>query len=187
MEDGTMTKERTINGVKFSVAPFMAIEALKLKAFLIRTFGPALGQALGTLKNGLPGSGKISEINLDGTALSQAIEKLMEQLNEEEFISLIKRLLGYVTAKMARDGKVFQLAFTENVFEESLNMVFSGRLFTIYPVILFVLQVNYPDFFDQVAHGIGKKIGKMISSGPAGQEPKNESDESESSESSIRK
>lgn len=36
-----------IDGITFQVGPFMAVEGLKLKAHLVRTFGPALGEFLG--------------------------------------------------------------------------------------------------------------------------------------------
>ena len=40
-------------------------------------------------------------------------------------------------------------------FEQNFNKVFGGRLFSIYPVMLLVLEANYPDFFGKVAGNIG--------------------------------
>jgi hypothetical protein len=174
MEDGTM-KEKEIDGIRFSVAPFRAVEALKLKSFLLRKFGPSIGQAFGVLKDGLPENGGIGDMKLDGSALSQAIEKLMEQLGEAEFIDLIKRMFGNVTANLVIDGKPLQFSFSEIQFDTSMDMVFSGRLFTIYPVILLVLEANFPDFFGKLAQGIGSRIKKMVTSGPAEEGSKAES------------
>jgi hypothetical protein len=171
--------EKEIDGIHFSVAPFRAIEALKLKSFLLKKFGPALGQALGVLKDGIPESGDIGELKLDGTAISQAIEKLMEQLGEHEFIDLIKRMFGNVTANLVKDGEPLQFSFSAIQFETSMDMVFKGRLFSIYPVIVLVLEANYPDFFGKLAPGIGSRIKGMISSGPAEKGSKKKSEKSE--------
>jgi hypothetical protein len=161
--------------VTFSVTPFTAVEALKLKSFLLKKFGPSLGQALGALGGGALREGNIGDLELDGCSLSQAIEKLMEQLGEQEFINLIQRLLKNVTANLVKDGKPLQFSFIEQQFETALDVVFTGQLFSIYQVILFVLEVNYPDFFDKLAPGIGSRIKKMATSVPAEEGLKNES------------
>jgi hypothetical protein len=54
-------KKKEINGVQFSVAPFLAVQALRLKAYLAKLFGPALGQTLGAL-NAVPAGKSIGEI-----------------------------------------------------------------------------------------------------------------------------
>jgi len=162
-----MAKEKEIDGIRFSVAPFQAIEALKLKPFLVKKFGPSIGQALGVLKDGLPESGSINDVHLDGAALSQAVEKLMEQLSEDDFISLIKRLFRNVTAFVPKEEKLLELTFTDATFENSMNLVFSGRLFSVYPVMLLVLEANYPDFFGKTAQAIGSRIKKIATSEPA--------------------
>ena len=168
-------KEKVIDGIRFSVAPFMAIEALKLKAYLIKKFGPSVGQALGALQGGLPLDGAgLGELKLDGAALSLAVEKLMAQLDEDDFISLIKRLFRNVTASLTKDGKALTLLFTPDVFDTSMEVVFSGRLFSVYEVIGLVLEANYPDFFDKVVRGIGKRIGKTSTSAGAGKSSENE-------------
>ena len=161
-------KEKTIDGVKFSVAPFRATEALRLKPFLLKKFGPSLGQVLGVLKDGLPENGTIGDIRINGTELSLAVEKLMEQLGEDDFIALIKRLFRNVTAYVVKDGQQLQLSFTEQSFETSMDIVFNERLFSVYPVMLLVLEANFPDFFGKMAQGIGSKIMAITTSSPAG-------------------
>jgi len=176
-----MAKEKVIDGVKFSVVPFQAVEALRLKSFLLRKFGPSIGQALGTLKDGLPQNGKIGDLRLDGDALSQAIEKLMEQLNEDDFISLIRRMLRNVRADFERDGKAVTMQFPEGeTFDAAMDIVFKGRLFSVYPVMLLVLEANYPDFFGKMdSLGIGQRIKKMTFSELGEPGSKSESGESE--------
>jgi hypothetical protein len=163
-----MVKTKIIDGVEFTVAPFMAVEALKLKAFLVKTFGPALGQVIGTLQRGLPKNGSIADINLDGSALAGAIETLMSQLDEDSFIDLIKRLFANMTAKGKDESShSFMRQFDTVNFDAAMQTVFSGRLFTIYPVMALVLEVNYPDFFEKTVRNIGSRIGLTSTSASA--------------------
>jgi len=143
------TKSKTINGVSFSVTPFFVMESLKLKRLLFATFGPALGNALGALDR-LPTEGQnIEEMKLDGAALSSAMETLFTNLSEETFLELIKRLFANTTAQATVDGKSIIMPLGGGDFDNGMNIVFSGRTFTIYPALLWVLEVNFPDFFGQ--------------------------------------
>jgi hypothetical protein len=175
------TKEQkiVIDGVTFQVAPFMAVEGLRLQAYLVRTFGPALGELLG----GIDGTkiGGIGDIPLGGSGLSKGLEKLLEQLDENSFEALIKRLTANVIAAWNEDGKNRAIAFG-NDFETAMQSVFLGKLFSIYQLLIFVLKVNYPDFFDKVVSGIGQRMRKTLTSGTEGTTPQNESGNSEASE-----
>jgi len=160
------TKEKEINGVKFTVTPFHVSAALRLKAYLIKTLGPSIGQMVGALQGGIPTSGKaedIGNIKIDGAALSVAIEKLTEQLGEFEFLALIKRMLENVQAQMVIEGETKVFTFgSEGMFENAMDMVFEGRILTIYPVLALVMEANYPDFLGVLTSGIGQQIKKMV-------------------------
>lgn len=148
-----MAKEKVIDGINFTVAPFPAIEALRLKSYLIKTLGPALAEAVDLFK----GAGKegTADADISGDSLSGVVEKLTESLDEDNFVKLVQRMFKYVTAKgTSPDGKPI-VAMFGNDFESSFNKVFEGRLFSIYPVMLLVLEANYPDFFGKVAGNIG--------------------------------
>ena len=82
------TKTKEIKGKSYQVTPFMAIEGLRLKAYLVKLVGPALGELAGNV------DGLDSEIN--SNSISKVIEKLTEALDENSFIALIKRLLQNV-------------------------------------------------------------------------------------------
>jgi hypothetical protein len=158
----------------------MAVEALRLKAYIIKTFGPAFGQMLGTLKDGLPQSGDLSDLKLDGAVLAGAIETLMGQLDETSFINLIKRMFANMTAKGKDEGgKGFMCRFNAEAFEVSMQTVFVGRLFSIYPVMGLVLEANYPDFFAKTVRSIGKQIKAIASSEPGSGTETKESENSE--------
>lgn len=180
-----MNKTKTIDGIEFSVAPFMAVEALRLKAYLLRTFGPALGQMVGTLKNLFTSKGDIAlDMQIDGDSFAKTIETLTTQLDEDSFVNLIKRMFANLVAKGKdqKTGKGFARQFDVAHFDNSLNDVFSGRLFSIYPVLLLVLEANYPDFFEKTVRSIGKSIKETLSSEPESETVTEKSNNSEMSE-----
>jgi len=177
-------KTKNIDGVEFTVAPFMAVEALRLKAYLFRTFGPAFGSAVGALKNLLASKGAVADMQIDGQALSLAIQTLMENMDEESFINLIKRMFASMTARgKDKAGKGFMRQFDDANFDASMNDVFQGRLFSVYPVLLLVLEANYPDFFAKTVRNIGELTKAMSTSGPENDTGTGESGKSDASES----
>jgi hypothetical protein len=173
-------KKIEINGVTFQVAPFMAVEGLRLKAHLIRTFGPALGELLGGIDGKKVGS--IADISLGGDGFARGLEKLLEQLTEDNFEALVKRLLANVIAIWPEGGKSRSISFGQD-FETAMQLVFLGRLFSIYELIIFVLKVNYPDFFGKVVSGIGRRIKATLTSVTEEATPPSESVQSETLES----
>jgi hypothetical protein len=168
-----------IDGVTFQVAPFMAVEGLRLKAHLVRTFGPALGELLDGVDGGKPG--RIEDIILGSNSLSKGLEKLLEQLTEDSFEALVRRLLANVIAIWPEGGKSRSISFGQD-FETAMQLVFLGKLFSIYRLIIFVLKVNYPDFFDKVVKGIGRRIQPITTSETEETTSQNESGQSETSE-----
>jgi len=172
-------KSIEIEGVTFQVAPFPAVEGLRLKAHLVRIFGPALGELLG----GIDGKNIKSVIDLNpaGNSISNGLEKLLGQLDEDNFVKLIERLLQNVIASWHEDGKKRSIAFGTD-FETAMQLVFLGKLFSIYELIVFVLKVNYPDFFDKVVKGIGTRIQRTLTSSAEEKIQQTESGTSETSE-----
>jgi hypothetical protein len=154
-------QKTVIDGVTFQVGPFMAVEGLRLKAHLVRTFGPAIGELLG----GIDGQKVVglADISLGGDGIAKGLEKLLEQLDEDKFIDLVKRLLTNVIAIWPENGKSRSIAFGTD-FDTAMQLVFLGKLFSIYPLIIFVLKVNYPDFFDKVVSGIGRRTRVTLTS-----------------------
>jgi hypothetical protein len=147
-------RKKEIDGITFQVAPFMAIDALKLKAYLVRVFGPALGELL----SGLQGGGKdVMDVDISKLNIGMALEKLFTQLDEDSFVRLLQRLFANTIATWTADGKSHSVAFNTD-FATSLDLVFGGKLFSIYPAAAFILEANFPDFFTKVVRGIGTKI-----------------------------
>ena len=143
-------KKKEIDGMKFGVTPFMAGEALRLQSQLLKLFGPSFGAAIGAFKKGTT--------DIDGDALANALMFLFNQFSDEEVLfNLIKRMMKNVVVEFTDDnGLVVLFDFAES-YESRLTIVFQGKLLTIYKVILFVLEVNYPDFFDKVKGFFGDR------------------------------
>jgi hypothetical protein len=173
-------KKIVIEGVTFQVAPFMAVEGLRLKAYLVRVLGPALGELLGGID--MKSFSGVSDINLGSSSFSRALEKLLGQMDEGSFEALVKRLFANVIANWDEAGKNRGISFGQD-FETAMQLVFLGKLFSIYELMIFVLKVNYPDFFDKVVSGIGRRMRVTLTSETEETTPRNESGQSETSES----
>jgi hypothetical protein len=157
-------KKKTMDGVTYTVAPFRAVDGLRLKATLMRLFGPSLGELLGGLNlkkiskaEDASGIESLQDMSLDAAPIARGIEKLMGTLDEDTVVALAKRLLMNVICYWEENGKKHSIAFATD-FDAAFEAIFSQKLFSMYPVIGFVLEVNYPDFFDKVVRGIGKKV-----------------------------
>jgi len=155
-------KSKVIDEIEFKVVPFPAITALRLKATLIKVIGPSLGMFLGSIDN----TKSLSEAKINGEGVSRAIQSLFEQMNEDLFIILIKQLLSQVSCTIKSDaGTPLMVVFDSTrpqEFDSQINTVFQGKLMTIYPLMVFVLEVNFPDFFAK-AKGIGSRLTTLMS------------------------
>ncbi len=149
---------KEIKGNVFQVAPFMAIEALRLKAYLLKLFGPAIGELAGLAKGIQQGQcvDNIMDVNISADVVSGAIQKLVESLDEDTFVALLKRLFQNITVTYKGGAKEQVLAFGGD-FDTVFNLVFAQNTLSVYPLIKFVLEVNYPDFFTMIG-GSGLKM-----------------------------
>ena len=126
------TIEKTINGSTYSVTQLPARRALKLKARLLKVFGPSLAQMVFTRENESP---------LDQENVVKAITLLVNQLDDATFERLTVEILQGV-----RKGG---MELTESLIDSE----FAGDLGTLFLVLGFVMEVNYGSFFAQ--SGIG--------------------------------
>lgn len=156
---GNSTRE--IGGKTFSVAPFMAVEGLRLKAYLIKKFGGAFAELMTNIN-----------AELSGGAISRAIEKVTENITEDEFISLLQRIFRNVIVNWQDENGSHSLAFASN-FDVAMNEVFQEHLFDVYPLISFVLEVNYPDFFTKILPNFGFQMKTTNGSAKEGENAEN--------------
>ncbi len=145
-----MTKE--IGGIKLAIAPFPAMEALRIQTRLGRLIGSSFSGLSGVLQKG---DGKVMDANIDGAAVAQAIAGLFSSLSEEEWTQLVFRLLRGCSFYLKRnDGQEILVSMDSGNPEEVFNQVFQGKLMSVYLIIFEVLKENYPDFFEKL-RGIG--------------------------------
>lgn len=130
------TKEKLIDGKRVCVTPWGARTALKRKFKLLKLFGPGLAELAGGMKK--------DGMETDLSNLSTAIEKLLVQVEEDEFIKII---MMFFEQLFIDDREITDTEF-DSFFSENLNLV--------YKIIGFVLEVNFGSFFGK--GGIGKAL-----------------------------
>lgn len=147
------TKEKTIGNAVYTVTQLPARRALKLKAKLVKMFGPALTQIFLTsqdveekrpdemttdeLANQLSVSAvdKYKIQDMRKGSVVRGVQLLVANLDEKTFDELCMELLQGVR----RDGSEMTAGMVDQVF--------AGDLSSLYAVLFFVLEVNYADFF----------------------------------------
>jgi len=128
------TKEKTIDGSKYSVTQMTARKALKTKAQLLKIFGAAFAEIFIQEK---------PSKNLKGLTFSKkdavnAIQSLATQLEDEKFEFLVLELLQNV-----RKNGI-------ELTKEIIDFEFAGKLNTLFKVIWFVIEVNFENFFSEL-------------------------------------
>jgi hypothetical protein len=123
------TQERTIDGKDWTVTCFPVSEGLKLLVRLGKLIGGPLGKAV----SGMTGE-SLLEGELDMAALGDAVTELATKMDEDDVLSLVKRL--FACTMVVRDGKRHEI---QNVFDTE----FVGCYTTMFKVLGFVIEVNY--------------------------------------------
>ena len=122
------TREKSIEGSTYQVTQLPARRAIRLKAKLIKLFGPAFAQMY--IAN-----------SANGPDIAKAIEILSSSIDENTFEALIVEVLNGVR----KNG----VELTPPV----IDLEFAGYMATLYQVVWFVLEVNFSNFFQMM--GIG--------------------------------
>lgn len=171
------TKEKIIGLSNYSVTQLPARRALRLKARLIKMFGASATQLFLTALE--PEEKKSDEMtpeelmeydrtspieryrihDLRKSALVKGIQLLAQNLDENTFDSLCVELLQNVR----RDGS--------EMTPQTIDIDFAGKLTELYSVILFMLEVNYADFFSK-AQSTGSQYQGYTDNQPAAESKK---------------
>lgn len=128
------TKEKSIDGSTYSVTQLPARRAIRLKARLIKLFGPVLAQVF------IAATEKGDEAQKKAD-LVRAIEILGDHIDENSFESLVVDLLNGVR----KNGM--------ELTPQTIDMEFAGDMAGLYQVMFFVIEVNFSNFFSMI--GIG--------------------------------
>lgn len=127
------TFDKEINGSIYTVTQLPARRALRLKAKLVRLFGPVMAQFFLKLST--------EDEQAQKDSIVKAIEMLACSLDANEFETIVMELLQGV-----RKGG---MEITSAIFD----LEFAGDMSSLYQLIWFVVEVNFANFFDLM--GIG--------------------------------
>jgi len=126
-------KEKTIDGLTFTVQQLPAMRSLKLMHKLGKTIGPAMLKAL----SGAPAGKEIKVGNINVADMADGVSLLFDRLSAEDTESIVREL--FETTMVTENGQTFQLM---PVFDN----VLAGKMATLFKAVKFALEVNYQDF-----------------------------------------
>ena len=120
------SESRQFDDLVVTVQQLPAMRGVLLSRKLARIAAPAIGAL------------KSVSLDADVSVLGDALVQVLEQLSEKDLEELIKTLLETATVEV--DGKIAPL---RPVFD----MVFAGKVLTVFKVLAFAIEVNFLDFF----------------------------------------
>lgn len=141
--------EKKINGRLFKVDQILAMDALELQGRLLKVLGPAMGRLPELMA--LAGGKNANNEQASVTAV-QIMMDVFSNVSSKEYSTLIKDIVEL--AKVQRPSGHFD--------QVDLDGDFTGELGTLYPVVFFVLQEQFSDFFSGLL-GNGSREKKLAS------------------------
>ncbi len=143
MFDGGKVKKIEMGEYVFSVRQFAPFHAMHVLGELQKIVLPALGGALGGIKNqGTNMDADIKNLAVIGSALADALNNLASSLNGEQLEMAIRLLLDPDYVSVSPKGKNdFQ-----RLDEGMANEIFCGRPIDMVALAVHVFRVNYLDF-----------------------------------------
>ena len=132
-------REEQIDGHHVQVTQFPATRGLQVSIAVAKTVGPALGAIANTVMASKGGKGLL-DTDISSGAIEQAIQALVEHLDERQTPDLMMRMLEGVRI----DGQA--------VDRTTFDMLFAGSYTLLFKVLVFVVKANR--FFDLGAIGM---------------------------------
>lgn len=140
--------EKQIGGRTFKCEPLLATKALVLQGRLARALGPVAAKLPGILaaRNGDDAQKAVAD-----TETIAALVGIFDALTPEEYANLVKDIVEI--AKLQRQSGDYE--------QVDIDGDFHGDMKSVFPVMFFVLQTQFQDFFgDALANGLRKTAGK---------------------------
>jgi hypothetical protein len=134
----------TIDGLEFTTSMLPARRAARLGARLLRLSGPLLSKLDGV---------KMSD---DVSVLASAMISLFQTVDDDELESLQAEILCGTSVKITLPGKK-KPDNVDLLDGDMIDLVFTGRLATMYKAMKFAVEVNFADFFDMLRSVAAKK------------------------------
>ncbi len=133
---------RTIDDLEFTTQKLPARRAFALQNKLLKLIAPVLG----SLSAGAAATGLAS---MDYANLALPLSAMFDKLDSTEADKLLTEVLGLTTVML--NGHVVALNKGD-----AIDVVFTGRLMTMYKAAAFALEWNFQDFFDAAKAAIAK-------------------------------
>ncbi len=144
-------REENIDGLKVEVIPLPFFKALKLKSDVLKVATPTLKKLFENSGEDLMQSESLDDIDIDISAIGNAITELVTDLDEFKYRSLISQLFASVRIN---DDDIASS-------EEKVDHYFTGKFMTFYKVCWFILRSNFSDFLEGNAFGnLQKEVKK---------------------------
>lgn len=140
------TEKETIDGLEITVTQFAALRQAKLLARLGRTLGPTVGLAARSATGENPDKLLAEVMSMD---LGGVIAMVFDRLVDTE-------LEGLITATLAGTSVIHNEKKVDLSDKSSIDAVFSGRLVTLFKVMVFAIKVNFADFSEAVRERISR-------------------------------
>ena len=128
------THEKIIDDATYTVTQLPARRAIKLKAKLLKLFGPVIAQFF-----------VISDSKDDSQEYKSTFVRAVEKFALDIDPNTIDTLIVEILQGVRKNGM--------ELTQATIDVEFSGDIAGIYKLIMFVLEVNYLNFFQMV--GIG--------------------------------
>ena len=126
--------EKTVDGEVYSFSQFGAKKSLRMLIKISKIVGKPLSLAFASAE----GPGKLSDKTVNPNTLAQAVEALMERMDEDEVISILESLTSG-DACLCNGKKV------------DFNGHYEGNLSHMFKVLKAALEVQYGNFFDALS------------------------------------
>lgn len=138
------TEERTIEDTVYSVTQFIPTIALEYQLELMKLLGKPLAGLYASSEfsttDKSTDEASFDDIKID---LEAGVSQLADAINPKKHTKFIKDMLSLTTANNRHVAKHF-------------DDIFQGKIMEIYQVLLFVIEVNYPDFFTKISGALDK-------------------------------
>lgn len=133
-------REKEIDGHEVLVQQFPATEGLLIAQKLAKLLGGALAESTGLLSGGAKTATELLDSEINPDMISSIIESLVDKLEGEATVNLVKRML-----------KSTQINGQE--VKDNFDVFFMGRYQLLFKTLIFVVEVNFRNFTEGESGG----------------------------------
>ena len=154
-----MAHEKTIGDITYSVVELPAMRALLIQPLLAPIFVELAGAFAKAVQSVAKASGDddlsmSTLLNIDVDAIMPALSRAATKISPADLEHLTRQLLA--GAQMQVEGKWIPLLGSDGT-GGAFDLKMKRRLADVWRLLVFALEVNYPDFFDALG-GLGARL-----------------------------